>query len=122
MVLLTSPTVIVLSMCIGVGGCGCPSLPRVKQRTLASWALRKRAPNSASAGGCSNEFEDGTSDVNSSVQFDWIAVSWYAAKEEISIGSLLQARGADRYDALECTLSIMSDVRYRILASGCVHM
>jgi hypothetical protein len=36
-------------MWMGVGGCGCPSLSRVRQRTLASWVLRKRAPNSALA-------------------------------------------------------------------------
>ncbi len=35
--------------CIGVGGYGFPSLFRVRQRTLASWALRKRGPNLASA-------------------------------------------------------------------------
>ncbi len=36
-VLLTMPTVVVLLMWMGVGGCGCPRLPRVRQRTLASW-------------------------------------------------------------------------------------
>ncbi len=48
-VLLTMPTVVVLSMWIGVGGCGWPSLARISQRTLASCALRNRAPNSTSA-------------------------------------------------------------------------
>jgi hypothetical protein len=48
-VLLTMPTVIVLSICFSVGGYGCPRLFRVSQRTLASWALWKRAPDSATA-------------------------------------------------------------------------
>jgi hypothetical protein len=42
-------TVVVLLMWMSGGGCGCPSSLRVRRRTLASWALRKRAPNSASA-------------------------------------------------------------------------
>jgi hypothetical protein len=44
-VLLMMPTVVVLLMCIGVGDCRCPSSLRVRRRILASWALRKRAPN-----------------------------------------------------------------------------
>ncbi len=48
-VLLTMPTVVVLLKWMGVGGCGCPSSSRVRQRTLASWALKKRAPNLALA-------------------------------------------------------------------------
>ncbi len=34
-------------MWMGVGGCGCSSLSSIRRRTLASWELRKRAPNSA---------------------------------------------------------------------------
>ncbi len=48
-VLLTMPTVVLLLMWMGVGGGGCLSLSRVRRRTLASWALRKRAPSSALA-------------------------------------------------------------------------
>jgi hypothetical protein len=48
-VLFTIPTVVVLSMCIGVGGCGCHSLARTSQNTFASCAFRKSAPSLASA-------------------------------------------------------------------------
>ena len=43
------PTAVVLSTWIGVGGCGCPNAWSVIRNTLASCALRKRAPSSASA-------------------------------------------------------------------------
>ncbi len=48
-VLLTIPTVVVLSMCIGVGGCGWLSSARISHNTLASCVFRKSAPSSASA-------------------------------------------------------------------------
>jgi hypothetical protein len=48
-VLLTIPTVVVLSMCIGAGSCGWPSSFRVRRRNLASWALRNRASSLALA-------------------------------------------------------------------------
>ena len=47
--LLTILTVVVLSTCIGVGGCVCPSSLRIRRMTLASCALRNSAPSSASA-------------------------------------------------------------------------
>ena len=49
MVLLTIPTAVVLSMCIGIGGCGWPNSWRMIRMIFASCALRKRAPSSASA-------------------------------------------------------------------------
>ena len=36
MVPLTIPTAVVLSMCIGIGGCGCPSSLRVRHNIFAS--------------------------------------------------------------------------------------
>ena len=45
----TIPTVVVLSMWIGVEGCGWPSSARVMRRIFASWAFRNKAPSSASA-------------------------------------------------------------------------
>jgi hypothetical protein len=47
--LLTIPTVVVLSMCIGVGGCVWPSSARMSHKTLASCAFKKSAPSSTSA-------------------------------------------------------------------------
>ena len=49
MVLFTIPTAVVLSTCTGVGGCGWPNSSSISLSILASWALRKSAPNSASA-------------------------------------------------------------------------
>ena len=49
MVLFTIPTVVLLSMCIGVDGCGCPSLLRTVLMILASCALKNKAPSSAPA-------------------------------------------------------------------------
>ena len=48
-VLFTIPTAVVLSMWIGVCGCGCPNLERASRTILASFVLRNNAPSSASA-------------------------------------------------------------------------
>ena len=48
-VLFTMPTAVVLSKWMGVGGCGWPISSNVIWMILASKALRKRAPNLASA-------------------------------------------------------------------------
>ena len=44
-----TPNTIKLSVCTCVGGCGCPSLMSVCCMGAACFALRKRAPSSASA-------------------------------------------------------------------------
>ena len=49
MVLFTIPITVVLSMLISVAGCGWPNSWSVSQIILACCALRKNAPNSASA-------------------------------------------------------------------------
>ena len=49
MVLFANPTSVVLSTCMGVGGCGCPSSLRVVRIGKASLAFRKVAPILASA-------------------------------------------------------------------------
>ena len=46
---LTTPSAVVLSVCIGNGGCGQPILMRVLRSATIFWAVVKRAPNSASA-------------------------------------------------------------------------
>ena len=38
-----------LSICMGVGGCGCPISFKIKRMVRACRALRNNAPNSASA-------------------------------------------------------------------------
>jgi hypothetical protein len=37
-------------------------------------------------GRCGDKLEDGASDVNSAVKFDWITINWDATKEEKSTG------------------------------------
>jgi hypothetical protein len=46
---LLYPVVVVLSVSIGMGGCGCPNSSNVVQRTDPSFAFMKTAPLSASA-------------------------------------------------------------------------
>ena len=43
------PTHVLLSVCIGVGGCGCPISCKISLIILACWALRNSVPKSASA-------------------------------------------------------------------------
>ena len=47
--LVSSTCAIALSVCIGVRGCGCPSLMSVCRIEMAVFALMNRAPSSASA-------------------------------------------------------------------------
>ena len=68
--------------------------------------------------GC-NEFQDGTCDQDVAVELDRVPVSGRASKEKYP-PALLRALAADKYDASEYTLRIMSEARKRILASGCV--
>lgn len=48
-VLFTIPTVVELSMWMGVGGCGWPNSSSVSRSIFASFAFKNNAPNSASA-------------------------------------------------------------------------
>ena len=49
MLLVTTPSAVVLSVCIGVGGCFWPIVSNAWRAGIASLQLMKRAPNSASA-------------------------------------------------------------------------
>ena len=46
---VTTPSDVVLSVCMGVGGCLCPISSRAWRAGIASRQLMKRAPSSASA-------------------------------------------------------------------------
>ena len=56
MVLFTIPTAVVLSIWIGIRGCGWPNSVSIRRTTLASWALRNRAPSSALAAEAATSF------------------------------------------------------------------
>ena len=47
--LLTTPLAVALSVCMGVGGCGCPISVKMFLMCTASLALMNNPPNSASA-------------------------------------------------------------------------
>ena len=49
MLLVMNPSAVVLSVCIGVGGCLWPIVSNARRAGIASLQLMKRAPNSASA-------------------------------------------------------------------------
>ena len=49
MLLVMTPSVVVLSVCIGVGGCLWPIVFNAWRAEIASLQFMKRAPNSASA-------------------------------------------------------------------------
>jgi hypothetical protein len=49
MLLFTTPSAVVLSVCIGVGGCLCPKYSSVCRAEMAYLQLMERAPISASA-------------------------------------------------------------------------
>ena len=49
MLLVKNPRAVVLSVCIGVGGCLCPIVSNAWRVGIASLLLMKRVPNSASA-------------------------------------------------------------------------
>ena len=55
--LFTIPTVVELSMWIGVGGWGCPSSSRVSLIIFASFAFRNNAPSYASAALAATNFK-----------------------------------------------------------------
>ena len=72
-------------------------------------------------GRCGDELEDGTRDVNAPFSLTGSPLTGMLPRKKYPPAGL-RAHGADRNDALECTLSIMPDAWYRILALGCVHM
>lgn len=95
-------------MWIGVGGCGWPSSLRVSLIILASLALRNRAPSSASAADDATNFR----------MVHKMAMAPLSLMGSPSRGMLPRKKYPDallfesfalRYDASECTLSIMSD-------------
>ncbi len=42
--------------------------------------------------GCGNKFEDGVGNMDSAIEFDWVAINGYAAKEKIDTGMAMCAR------------------------------
>ena len=102
------PTTVVLSMCIGVGGCGWPSSCNVIRITCASFAFRNRDPSSASAAEAATNLR--------MLQREWIGPLRLIGFPLIGSDprkkcppALLHALGAVRYDASLWQLRIMSE-------------
>ena len=77
--LFTIPTHVLLSMCIGVGGCGCPVSRKISLILLACWALKNSAPHSASAADEATRcFMTVPRNVNVAVEDDRCAVMGHA--------------------------------------------
>ena len=102
------PTDVVLSMWMGVGGCGWPNLWRVILVFFASCVLRKNYPRSASAA-------DATTSLRIA-QVMWIFL--FNRMDFPSIGMLPRKKyppdrlwplPADNYDSLEWILSIIAE-------------
>ncbi len=111
------PTTVVLYMWISAGSCEWPNSCSISQRIFASRALRKRAPSLAFA-------------ADTSTSFRMLHVIWMLPLRKIGwlwTGRLprkkyppaqLRALPVDKYDASECTLRIMLEVRNFMTASG----
>ena len=106
--LLTIPTVVVLSMCIGVGGCIWPNSVRAILITLASLAFRNKAPNSASAAEDATNFR--------TVQSEWMGplslmgVLYFGRDpKKKCLPAHFRAFGEVKYEASECTFNTMSE-------------
>ena len=116
MLFVTTPNAVLLSVCIGVGGCLCPISSSSCLIATASHALMYRAPSSASA----------ALDMTVLIILDMFNTAplfggsltlddmkkWPPA--------LLRPPGSLRYDASLCTANTISLFSYVRMASGCV--
>ena len=81
-VMLTIPTAVVLSMWIGVAGCGCPISCKM------SWMI-------CFCRDCGHKFENCAIDMDGAVKLNWQTMFWKSAKEEIATGSAPGFCGGD---------------------------
>ena len=58
-----------------------PKLVQGKTKDFGFLGIEEEGSQFGFSGGCSNQFEDGASDVNCTVQFDWITIDGYTVKE-----------------------------------------
>jgi hypothetical protein len=72
-----------------------PKLVQGKTKDFGFLGIEEEGSQSGFSSGCSNQFEDGASDVNCTVQFDWITLNRYTAEEEITTGTAAGMRGGE---------------------------
>ncbi len=108
MELFAMPTVVTLSQCIGVFGCGWPISSNVSRKIMPSWHARKRAPSSASAADATTNLSILHSVKNA--PFSLIGVP-SIGKEPINKCPLARLRAFDskRYEASLWMFNIMSE-------------
>ena len=106
---------VLLSMCMGVGGCGCPKLTRVLHIVIAVCAFRWISPSSAT-----------TADAHTmsknlhriwmypSNQISWLGCGYDPRKKSPQV--VLYIFGSERYDPSECICNIIWLVLYLIRA------
>ncbi len=102
------PTVVALSQCIGVFGCGWPISSRVSRKIIPSWQARKRAPSSTSAAKATTNLRILHREKNAPFNFIGCVLMGKDPMKKCPL-AWLRALGSDRYDASEWILMTMSD-------------
>jgi hypothetical protein len=89
-----------------------PKLVQGKMKDFGFLGIEEDGSRFDFSGGCSNQLEDGASDVNCAIQFDWITIDGYTTKEEITTGTAASTQGREIQSIgmyvenhIECTLS-----------------
>ncbi len=119
MVFFAIPTVVALSPCTRIFGCGCPRSSRVSRNIMPSWQLRNSTPSSAS-------MVDAT--TNCKIEHNvWNApfnlmsfLSWDKEPMKKLPQVQLCTFGSVKYDASEWIFITILDAQKCTLASGCV--
>ena len=109
------PTAVVLSMCIGIGGCVCPISCNVSRMILACCALWNSAASSAAAADAATIFKIVHREWMDPLSLIFVLFLGMELRKKCP-PALLLAFDAVKYEASECMLRIMSDALYRIVA------
>jgi hypothetical protein len=72
-----------------------PKLAQGKTKDFGFLGIEEEGSQLGFSSRCSNQFEDGASNVNCIVQFDWITIVKYTAEEEITTGIAAGMRGGE---------------------------
>ncbi len=72
-----------------------PKLVQGKMKDFGFLGIEEEGSEFGFSGGCSDQFEDGASDVNCAIQFDWITINGYTAKEEITTSTAVGMQGRE---------------------------
>jgi hypothetical protein len=72
-----------------------PKLVQGKTKDFGFLGIEEEGSHFSFSNGCSDQFEDGASDVNCAIHFDWITLDGYTAKEEIATSTAAGTRGRE---------------------------